>query len=436
MIRYEKNVLGSKIMKSFIKYFLLFLISLILMFFYLLKSSSGHESLGYLVEDYLSKKTFNEIEVHSLNLEKYPDIEMNLTLNHGAKVFLEGKVDKYNVDMKYHIVGKEFKFNNFHIEEKLELKGYLQGPFSALFVEGKGSIFDGNISYTFTKIPKKSKDIKITMKAVESQKILKFLKQPIFIEGKADLNATFEHYEKHKKLGEVNVFIPKAFMHKVAPHVLCSLKSYLKFNDMTYKYEGKIDSDIGYLNIKNGHYQQVGKLSEAEYDLHLNDLLYFEKILKYRYKGDLHTAGKVKYNNGLFIEGNTGKFGGNLAYRYENKRISLELKALSLTKLLAQFSYPSIFSSSLYGTVNYDMKSKIMLVDTKLRETHFVRTKFSNMIYKVSGIDMLSGIYNESSFIGRYEKNILRSELKIDDGVSYLHLNKSEIDTQTKKINL
>jgi len=422
-------------MKRFKKYFLWFLSSVILMFLYLLYTSSGHESLGYLVEDYLTEKTFNDIEVHSLNLEKYPNIEMNLTLNHGAKVFLEGRVDKYKVDMQYHIVGDEFKFNNLHIEEKVDFKGYLQGPFSALFVQGKGHTFDGNIEYTFTKVPKKFKDINITMEAVESKKVLKFLKQPIYIEGKADINATFEHYEKYQKLGEVKIFIAKALMPKVAPSIPFSLNSEVDFNDVVYKYGGKIDSNIGSLIVKNGKYLQEKKATQANYELHLKDLAYFETFLKHKYIGALDSNGTIIYKDELLIKGDTGKFGGNLEYVYKKNNIDLKLNELYLERLLEQFSYPTLLSSVVSGTINYDMKDKIALINTKLRKTHFIQSKISRIIYNNTGINLLSGEYDKSTFTGEYQNQRLSSELKIDDGVSHLYLIDSKMNTQNNKIS-
>jgi hypothetical protein len=422
-------------MRTFIKYFLLFLSSLSILFFYLINTSLGHENLGYLVEDYLSKKTYNNIKVHSLNLEKYPKIVMDLTVNGRANLLLKGEVDKYKIDMDYHLKGEEFKFNNFSIEDDIDIKGSLTGPFSALIVEGKGQVFDGNIIYGFTKVPKKIKDMNIILYGADSQKVLKFLKRPLIIEGKVDIEAEFKFFSKYKKLGQAKISMAKALMQDVAPNIPFSLNSNIDFDDIAYKYEGTINSKIGNLNIKNGEYHQSKKVTQADYELHLKDLAYFEKFLKHKYIGSLDSNGSVIYNNGLLVEGYTEKFGGKLEYIYKKNSIDLNLKEVYLERLLEQFSYPTLLRSDVSGTISYDMDDKIVLINTELRKTRFIKTKITRMLYKTAGIDLLSGTYDKSTFTGGYQNNILTSELRIDDGKSHLYLVDTKMNSKSNSVN-
>jgi len=422
-------------MKIFIKYFLWFLSSLTILFFYFLNTTVGHANLGYLVEGYLSEQTYNDIKVHSLNLEKYPLIVMDLTVNNSANLLLEGEVDKYKVDMDYHLKGEEFKFNNFYIEEHIDVKGSLIGPFSALMVEGKGQVFDGNIIYRFTKVPKKFKDMNIVLDSVNSQKVLKFLKKPLIIEGKADIDAEFKSFSKYQKRGQAKVSMAKALMPDVAEDVPFSLNANIDFDDMTYKYVGKIDSKIGNLIVKNGEYHQSKKAAQANYELHLKDLAYFEKFLKHKYIGSLDTNGSIVYNDKLLVKGDTNKFGGNLEYIYEQKKIDLNLKGVYLERLLEQFSYPILLRSDVFGTINYDMKDKIVLINTELKKTRFIKTKISSMLYDTAGIDLLSGTYDKSTFTGGYQNSLLTSELKIDDGKSHLYLLDTKMNSKSNRVN-
>jgi len=422
-------------MRIFIKYFLWFLSSLTVVFFYFLNTSVGHENLGYLVEDYLSKKTYNEIKVHSLNLEKYPHIVTDLTINKGANLHLEGEVDKYNVDMDYHLLGKEFKFNNFHIEESIDVSGHFTGPFSAMLVEGKGEVFEGNIEYGFTKVPKSFKDINILMESVNSQKVLNFLNQPLIVKGKVNIESYFKSFSKYKKRGEVKVYMADAMMPSIAPNVPFSLTANVDFDDIAYKYVGKIDSKVGSLTVKDGEYQQRKKATQANYELHLKDLAYFEKFLKRKYIGGLDTNGSVIYNDGLLVKGDTDKFGGKLEYIYKKKNIDLKLKEVYLERLLEQFSYPILLRSDVSGTINYDMKDKIVLINTQLRKTRFIQTKMTNMIHNTTGINLLSGEYDKSTFTGGYQNQLLSSELKIDDGVSHLYLIDTKMNAKNNKVS-
>jgi hypothetical protein len=422
-------------MRIFIKYFLWFLSSLAIVFFYFINTSVGHQNLGYLIEDYLSKKTYNNIKVHSLNLEKYPQIVMNITVNNSATVLLEGEVDNYKIDMEYHLKGEEFRFNNFYIEDKIELFGSLHGLFSELLVEGKGSIFNGNVIFGFTKVPKKIQDMNIVLSSVDSQKVLKFLKKPTLIEGKADITAEFLSFSKYKKRGHAKISMDKALMLDVAPLVPFSLNTNIDFDDITYKYIGTITSKIGSLNITNGEYHQNKKVAQADYELHLKDLAYFEKFLKHKYIGSLDSNGSVIYDDALLVRGYTEKFGGKLEYLYKRKNIDLNLKEVYLERLLEQFSYPTLLHANVSGTINYDMDDKIILINTELRKTRFVKNKITRMLYQTAGIDLLSGVYDKSTFTGGYQNNLLTSELKIDDGKSHLYLVDTKMNSKSNSVN-
>jgi hypothetical protein len=422
-------------MRIFVKYFLWLLCLLTVLFFYFLNTTLGHQHLGYLIEDYLSKKTYNDIKVHSLNLKNYPYIIMNITVNNTANILLKGEVDNYRINMDYHLKGKSFKFNDFSIDDNIELLGSLEGAYSNLLVEGKGSLFDGDILFGFTKVPTKIKDMNIILKSVNSQKILKFLKKPRLIRGEADIEATFESFSKYKKRGQAKIIMTKAVMPDVAPDVPFSLNANINFDDIAYKYIGKIDSKIGNLIIKNGEYHQSKKVAQANYELHLKDLAYFEKFLKHRYIGSLDTNGSVVYSNGLLVKGYTNKFGGKLSYSYKKKNIDLNLKEVYLERLLEQFSYPILLRSDVSGTINYDMKDKIVLIDTELKKTRFIKTKITSMLYDTAGIDLLSGTYDNSTFTGGYQNNLLSSELRIDDGKSHLYLIDTKMNSKNNKVN-
>ena len=430
-----KKRFGVAEMRIFIKYFLWFLSSLTAVFFYFLNTSVGHENLGYLVEDYLSKKTYNKVKVHSLNLEQYPHIVADLTINDGANLLLEGRVDKYEVEMNYHLVGQEFKFNNFYIEDNIDVAGRLIGPFSALLVEGKGRTFGGDIDYKFTKVPQKFKDMNVLMKSVQSTKVLKFLKQPLIFEGRIDIDAQFKFFSKYEKWGEAVISMKEALMPSIVPRIPFSFHFDVAFDDMAYKYVGRVDSKVGKVDVKNGEYHHGKKATQADYELYLNDLANFEELLKHRYKGGLDTNGTVVYNDGLLVRGHTHKFGGELEYIYKKENIDLELKGVYLERLLEQFSYPILLRSDVFGTMNYAMNDKILLINTELKKTRFIKNKMTDMIHNTVGINLLTEEYDKSTFTAGYQNHLLSSELKIDDGVNHLYLIDTKMNAQNNKVN-
>ena len=422
-------------MRILLKYFLWLLSFGTLVIFYFLNTNLGHQSLGFFLEDYLSKTTKNDVKVLHLDIYKYPHLSMKLKVNNGATVRLEGEVNERSVDMNYHLVGESFRLNGFYVEDKVDVHGRLFGPFSKLLIEGQGELFEGRGRYRFIKVPNSFKEMNLTLTKANSQKVLTFLKQEPLIEGLVDMDAQFEHFSLHQKKGRVLVHMNRALMPTVVPNTFFRLTSRVDFNDIEYHYRADIDSDVGALTLRNGKYHQTKKSTEAEYKLHLDDLAYFEKFLKHRYKGALDTTGKVTYNNQLHLYGHTQKFGGDLEYIYSNEKIDFYLKGLSLVSLLSQFSYPALFSSKVYGTINYDMRDNMVLINTDLKETRFRETELTNMIHNASGIDLLLGVYNQSSFHGGYQNKLLSSTLKIDDGVSHLYLTDMKLNAQNNRVN-
>lgn len=423
-------------MRILLKY-IFWLLSLgMLIIYYLLGTTLGHQSLGYFLEDYLSTTTKNTIEVEYLNIQKYPHVVMRLKLNNKSSVQLEGEVNETAVDMKYHLVGESFRLNGFYLNQPVNVTGHLVGAFSNLFVDGKGVVFDGKAQYAFYKVPSHFKDINLTLKQANTQKVLAFLKQEPLMDGKVDIRADFKHFSTHKKEGNISVYTPKASVSSFMPNHFFTLSSMIEVKNMEYAYKADVTSTEGTLHIDQGVYHESKKAVRADYKLHLNNLAHYEAIFKHKYKGSLDTKGKVLYKNNKFrFEGETEKFDGNLVYVYQNQNLDLFLKSVSLVKLLKQFDYPALFTSKVYGTINYNLKEKIVLINTDLKETRFRATTMTNMIYNASGINLLSEVYDQSSFNGGYQNNILSSILKIDNGKNHLYLTDTKLNANTNQVN-
>jgi hypothetical protein len=432
-------------MRFFLKHLFGFLSFIALVLFYFLQTNAGDRDLRYFLEEYLSKKTYNKIKVRSLNLENYPHLIMKLQINDTAKVTLEGRVSRYSIDMHYHLIGDSFSFNTFYIKDKIDVRGELFGSFSSLQIIGDGEIFDGVVNYSFLKIPKKIKDVNLQMKNVDSQKIFHFIGQkPLLklyqiynLKGLVDIDAKFKIFSKYKREGQIDIHMDRASIPTLAQNTSFVLNSTLYFQNVEYEYKGDISSNIGTVVITHGEYHEGKKIFNGDYKIYLKDLSYLKTILEDKYKGFLDINGSIIYDRRtqtVVIDGYTQQFGGELAYLYKNGNIELKLKALSLESLLDYFSYPALFSSKVYGKVNIDIKEKRVIINTDLRDTHFLRSKFTDTIWNRLKIDMLKGVYDQSHFSGGYENSLFSSTLIIDNGKNHLYLTDSVINFLSRKI--
>ena len=423
-------------MNVFWKYLLWFLSFLIIVIFYLLNTSLGHHNMAQGLSFFLSKKTNNELKVSSLNINNYPKISMNIKINNSATAFFEGVVNGKKIDMDYHLIGNSFKYNTIHIEEKLDIKGHVSGLLSKPLIVGEGEVFDGEVAFSFIKLSKIFKNLKMALRGVNSQHILTYFKKRPLLRGKVDINAYFKYFSKYKSDGEALIYIEKATIPLVSGYLPFTFKSKIKFKDIECFYNIGMKSDIGNMIFTDGYYHKGKHKAKAKYSLDFRELTYFEKFLKHKYHGSFQSKGEIEYSKKeLTVIGKSHKFEGLLTYKYLKNKLKLNFQEVSLVKLLRFFSYPPLLSSKVYGSIDYDIKDKIVVINTKLKETKFRKTKMTEMILNTTGIDMLKDTYNESSFVGGYQNSILYSTLKIDNGSDkYIYLRDTQMYSKTNAI--
>ena len=394
----------------------------------------GHENIRSFLESSFSEKTEKKIEITSLNLDYYPDLRITLKVNDTLNVTLKGALNSKEMSMQYHLTGEKFKLNTLLINDKIDITGTLVGSFDALKVTGKGKALDGKIDYEFTNTPTVIKNLNVKMQEVNSSKILNFLEQKPFIQGQVDIKAHFTTFSEYEKQGNSEIHINKALIPQLSENIPSVFNARIEFRNLDYYYKGDIYSKVVSVKFNNGHYYIGRKLAECDYKMHIKDLAYFEKKLE----GELDLNGSLTYDNyrNIFIiKGDTSDFGGDLSYIYKKNNIDFKLTSVSLETLLRKFSYPVLFSSNIYGKINYNLKEKILIINTKLKQTHFKHTKLSDIIYDKLKVDMLVGGYDQSYFLAGYQDSVLSSTLKIDNGINYIYLTDTKMNMLNNSIN-
>jgi len=436
MLNYQKNDLRLS-MRLFWKYLFWILSFLTIIVFYLLNSSLGNNAISQILSSYLSSKTKNDLKVSELDIRQYPKISMKIKINERATATFKGLFNRSSLDMQYHLVGDSFKYNRIDLDDKIDIVGHISGSLSQPYVEGDGKIFDGEVAFSFSKLHKSFKNLKIALRKVESKKLLIYLKKRPILEGKADVNAYFKEFSRYTKEGEALVYMEHATMPLVSGDALFAFKSKIAIKDMEYHYDIGIKSDIGNMLVENGYYHKSKHDFKATYAVEINDLSYFKNFLKHNYRGCFASEGEVRYSkkNELTINGKSNTFGGVLNYRYLKEKVELKLQGVSLEKLLHLFSYPPLLSAEVYGSIDYHPKDKMALINTELKKTKFRQSKMTQMVLKTTGIDMLKETYDKSSFVGGYQNGVLSSILKIDNGVDkHIYLTDTKIVSKTNAI--
>jgi len=425
-------------MKTFFKYFIALFLIISATIFYFINTDIGKEEIKALIENHLSQNSNNNITIHSLDLNKFPKITIHLKINQTATMILNGFINRDTMDMQYHLIGDSLKLNNLYLKEEIEVKGKISGNFNALAISGHGNIFEGIVDFNLTYLPKSIKNIKIKMEHIKSENVLALLDYKPFMQGRANINAQFKNFSNFKKEGIVTVNMQKSYLPLIKKYPLFHLHSTINFKNITYNYNATLTSKIGTVTIHNGQYHASKKELYGEYTVHINDLSDFQTLLRHKYTGDFQTHGKIFYNEhnkALHINGSTKKFDGAIDYIFKNNNLNIKLTAVSLQKVLEQFSDASIISSKIYGTINYNLKEEIAIINTDLKETYFLESQFTNLIQEKLNTNILSDEYNKSSFSGGYKDAVLFSVLKIDNGSNYIYLTDTKLNLLTNNIN-
>ena len=425
-------------MNNLLKYILLLIILFLLVIFYFFNTNIGHENLKNFLESSLSKKTDNKIEVISLNLDHYPNLLIQLKINNVLNVTLNGELNNEEMSMHYHLTGEKFKLDTLLVNDKIDITGTLVGSFDALEVTGTGEAFDGKVDYTFTNLPNVIKNMNLTMKEVNSSKVLNFLEQKEFIQGRVDINAYFTKFSKYEKQGEATVKMRQAYVPLLKIETPFKLNSKIKFENIKHKFNAKLTSTLGEITIKKGTYDSSKKIFNSLYHIHLTNLAYYKKLLHHPYKGSFNSTGTIYYNDDneqLKIKGETSKLGGTLTYLYHNQDIDLKFHNLSLKKLLYQLNTPLLFNSKINGTINYSAKEQLVVINTQLKETRFVPSQLTQTIQHKLKTNLLKGSYEQSYFSGGLKGDVLSAILTLDNGINYIKLSKIKLNLQNNKIS-
>ncbi|KIM05863.1 MAG: hypothetical protein KU29_09425 [Sulfurovum sp. FS06-10] len=421
-------------MKHFIKYLLLFLGFLLLLFYYLIRTTTGNEHVADYLTYYLSKKTNNEIVVSSLILKNYPHLTLDMTINKTAKVQLVGEANIHAINMEYHLKGDTLQINNFVTNKKVDIVGHLSGSLSGLLVTGKGSAFTGSIEFDGIKTPQNFQDTHIALQGVESEDVLTFLKKKPMVQGRANIDVNLTRWSNIEEQGMV-VYRLKNGMLPAITNVPVAMNAEIKLNDVHYTYGVEINSTIGTVSLINGGYDKPTKVIRCAYTLDINDVSSLEALLKHKYKGGLKASGNLTYDKGFRIEGSTEKLGGNLQFMYNGKSLDLDLYGVSLVALLEQYDYPTLLQANLFGTINYNIPDKIIVMNSELKQAKFRRNQITDMVFSTTGIDMLKNVYDKSTFIGGFQEGVLSSILKLDDGKNHFYLTDTKMNSIKNTIN-
>jgi len=413
------------------KYFIYFLIFLSLLLFYFLFTPLGHSNIYYFLGKALSKKNNIHIEVQSINIINYPNVNIELSIKKRAKLTLKGHLDDTLVDMKYTLRSDCVESKYCKMNDNVDIHGGIKGHFNKIFITGKGKALDGNITYKAIKYAEKIEDFTLNIYDANSTKLINLLGKKIDIKGKTNANVNFSLIGKKERHGNITLDLEDK-NYKSIPiklHVDANIS-----NDIS-SFMATVKSTYLSLDIFNGSYNQVNKQAKAFYLLDIKELHKLKKLLGQDYKGSFYARGEMTYKDKIKITGLSKSFGGLVAFAFEDNLLKMKLKKTSLIDIVNLFSISSILKANIDGDINYNFKHKRLDVHSTLNNAKFLPSTLVNVIKKKSNVNMMNETFNNSKLDATYQHNVVLANLKLINKNSHVNLTSANINTKNNTID-
>ncbi|MEA2047881.1 MAG: hypothetical protein U9O64_05470 [Campylobacterota bacterium] len=344
---------------------------------------------------------------------------------------LQGPLSKKWINMDYELSAARLPSHICTIEDDINISGHLYGPYTRLYIRGEGTGLDGKINFDTVKVYNELKDLNIKMRGIHANKLYTLLGLTDLPHGKATLDAHFKYLNNKTKQGTLSYTLDNA-SYKTLPLTLSS--SFNIDNDL-YTFNADINLNEIKSKISKGAYNAAQKSTHAFYTLDIKDLAHAQTLLGHKYFGSFYAMGEIDYKDAIEIKGLSKTFRGITEFLYKDEILYVDFKNASFKAILQLLDYPSYLEASTNGSVNYDFKKELLLVNTKLDDAKFLPSELVEKAYKKADINLLYETFDASELEIKYQNNIITGSIKLSNLESHIYLTDAYIDTKLKEIN-
>ncbi len=341
------------------------LLAIIVSVFVILFTPFGSNAiLKPIVNTYLQQKIKKpKIKITKLD-SKYKWISIDAISDNGIKAHTEGDVDyfKKKFGLDYKIAAKSVTVNDRDIKVDLDVKGQAVGSIKNIGINGNGEAFGSDVNYKFILKDKIPSSIEANIASAEIAKIFALLKQPAFIDGLISIDARLPNLDIKNPKGNANIKITQGRFNRALLYknykikipkdekFVANAKAVVKGKYLLSK--GEFNSTSLKLNIKKLTSTLDFNIAKGFFSLYIPNLSRLNELLNQNLRGKLLANGVFYINNKkniLQTNLQSKSFGGLIKLFYNNKKIILNLKNVSIVKVLKTLSQPFYLSS---GVIN------------------------------------------------------------------------------------
>jgi len=406
----------------------------------------------------LMKSDFNVTIPHtafSMNLDaklKGDDVNYIYALNSNlAKLTSSGKVVPeplaleliYGVDVKELAVLKPI--TGADVRGAFRLNGNVKGSKAKLVVDGKSDFASSNTTFSALLENFKPSTVKASMKNLRLQKVLYMVKQPHYADGIFSLDVDITNAKagelsgtvvSHVSKGLVDAkYMTKAYEFKSPmPKTTFNMKTTTKLNKNILDTELDFNSNLANFDIKRARFDIKDASIVSDYKVKVLDLNRLFFATERHMKGSVTATGELKKAKELDFTAHSEVVGGVVDAKLHNDDFHADMKGLQTLSVLDMLLYPKIFKSSLFGTMDYNLKAQKGVMKADLKDGKFTKNQVLDLAKQYGGVNM----YVEN-FKGKVNADINKehivASLDLKSNRSAIVTKNTKLNSKTKKIN-
>jgi hypothetical protein len=275
------------------KYFLYLVVFISLVFILILSTRTGNK-IGYLyLNDKLSRKSHLDIKTLSVNLYTYPQVSASLLVEDKYRVDIEGKIENFKeLDLNYTIVSSKIQTDYASIDDEIDIRGAITGPFRNFQIMGNGKILDGSIDFEALRTRRSVENVNVGLADINSSKLLELLGEKALFNGKSNAHIHFDTIGKHGKKGTVTYDVKDNNFSGMPAHIKANVE--IINDDQTFSLH--FNTPTSTLDVTEGTYNRKSKIGSAKYILDVKELSDLEELLQVEATGPFLSHGDIIYD--------------------------------------------------------------------------------------------------------------------------------------------
>ncbi len=347
------------------------------------------------------------------------------------KLKLNGPLSRKWINMDYELSAARFPSHIATIEDDINITGHLYGPYTRLYIRGEGTALNGHMKFDGLKVYNELKDVNIKMTDIHANKLYTLMGLTDLPHGKATVEAHLKYLNKETKKGTLSYSLRDA-TYETLP---LNLTSDFNIEDDLYTFNADINLNEIKSKVTKGTHDANKKTTHAFYTLDIQDLAQAEALLGHKYYGPFYARGEINYKNAFKVRGLSKTFGGITDFLYKDDILYVDFEDASFKDIMTSLDYPTYLEAKTNGSINYDFKKELLLVNVKLDDAKFLKSDLVKKAYETADINLLYETFDASELNVKYQNNIITGSIKLANLKNHIYLTNAHINTKQKSVN-